>query len=99
MHSQIEKLFYMTYCYTNTQTHFWCYIFMTDVTVLMTKRAEYNLGFTHVMLFPVEITVSLYAEATVMKIFLYHTVRFVCNHYPVNFPRSYAMWLYKIYVV
>lgn len=73
----------------NTQTHFWCFIFMTDVTVLMTKRVEYSLGFKHLMLFPVEIIVSLYAEATVMKNFLfYRTVRFVCDLYPVNFPGS-----------
>jgi hypothetical protein len=50
---------------------------MTDVIVLMTKRAEYSLRFTHLMLFPLEIIVSLYAEATVMKIFVYHTVRFI----------------------
>jgi len=43
---------------------------MTDVTVHMAKRVEYSLG---LMLFPVEIIVSLYAEATVMKIFLSHS--------------------------
>jgi hypothetical protein len=45
---------------------------MTDVTVLMTKLAEYSFGFTHLMLFPVEIIVSLHAEATVRKNFFYH---------------------------
>ena len=61
---------------------------MTDVTVLMTKRVEYSLGCTHLMLFPVEIIVSLFAEATVMKNFFNHTFRFVCELYPVNFPGS-----------
>jgi hypothetical protein len=60
---------------------------MTDVTVLTTKRVEYSLGFTHLMLFPVEIIVSLYAEANVMKNFFYHS------------ELPWVVWFYKIYVV
>jgi hypothetical protein len=61
---------------------------MTDVTVLMTKSVKYRLGFTHLMLFPAEIIVNLYTEVTVMKNFFYHTIRFVCDLYPMNFPGS-----------
>jgi len=37
----------------------------------MTKHAEYSLGFTHLMLFPLQIIVGLYDGVIVVKNFFF----------------------------